>query len=64
VTLEKTGFKKLVREPITVESGSTVELDFDMVVGSTSAEVTITADVPMIQSGTSTIQYGRRLEAD
>ncbi len=58
VALEKAGFKKLIREPITVESGSTVELDFDMVVGSTAAEVTITADVPMIQTGTSTIQYG------
>src|ERR1035438_6996239 len=62
VTLEKTGFKKLVREPITVESGSSVALDFDMVVGSTSAEVTITADAPIIQSGTSTIQYGLDLK--
>jgi len=58
VTLEKAGFKKLLREPITVESGSTVALDFNMVVGSTSSEITITADVPVIQTGTSTIQYG------
>jgi hypothetical protein len=58
LTLEKTGFKKLLREPITVESGSTVQLDFDMTVGSTSTEVTITADAPVIQTGTSTIQYG------
>jgi len=62
MTLEKTGFKKLVREPITVEGGSTVQLDFDMVVGNTASEVTITADVPVIQTGTSTIQYGLDLK--
>ena len=62
VTLEKTGFKKLVRQPITVEGGTTVQLDFDMVVGSTASEVTITADVPVIQTGTSTIQYGLDLK--
>ena len=33
-----------------------------MVVGSTSSEVTINADVPMIQTGTSTIQYGLDLK--
>ena len=62
VTLEKAGFKKLAREPITVEGGTTVELDFDMSVGSTATEVTINADVPMIQTGTSTIQYGLDLK--
>ena len=62
VTLEKSGFNKLLRQPITVESGSTVALDFNMVVGSTSAEVTITADAPLIQSGTSTVQYGLDLK--
>ena len=36
----------------------TVQLDFDMVVGSTATQVTINADVPIIQTGTSTIQYG------
>jgi hypothetical protein len=58
VTLEKTGFEKLVREPITVVSGSTVALDFDLTVGSTASEVTISADAPVIQTGTATIQYG------
>ena len=58
VSVEKTGFKKVVREPITVESGRTSALDFSLAVGSTSTEVTITADVPIIQTATSTIQYG------
>ncbi len=39
VTLEKAGFKKVARGPITVESGSMLNLDFDMTVGSTSSEV-------------------------
>ena len=62
VTLEKTGFNKVVREPITVEGGSTVGLDFVMTVGETSAEVTVTADAPIIQNATSTIQYGLDLK--
>jgi hypothetical protein len=62
LTLEKTGFKKLVREPVTLEGGITIELDFDMSVGSTASEVTINADVPVIQTGTSTIQYGLDLK--
>ncbi len=51
-----------MREPVTLEGGTTVELDFDMTVGSTTSEVTINADVPVIQTGTSTIQYGLDLK--
>ena len=58
VTLEKTGFKKLIREPIRVESSSTAQLDFNLTVGNTSAEVMVNADVPLIQQASSTIQYG------
>src|SRR5215471_18206884 len=38
LTLEKTGFNKLIREPITVESISAVQLDFNLTVGATSTE--------------------------
>jgi hypothetical protein len=62
LTLEKPGFKKLTREPITVENGVTVQIDFEMTVGSTSAEVTIHADAPVIQNATSTVQYGLDLK--
>ena len=58
VTLEKAGFDKTVREPITVEAGRTSELDFNMTVGSTATQITINADVPIIQTTTSTVQYG------
>jgi len=58
LTLEKAGFNKVVREPITVVAGRTSQLDFNMMVGSTATEVSITADVPIVQTGTSTVQYG------
>jgi len=48
----------LVREPITVDSGTTVQLDFDMAVGDSASQGAITADMPVIQTGPSTIQYG------
>ena len=58
LTIEKEGFRKMVREPITMESSATVALDFRLAVGATSSEVTVTADVPLVQSASSTIQYG------
>src|SRR6266550_2216613 len=36
LTLEKAGFKKLIREPITVEGSGAIQLDFNLTVGSTS----------------------------
>lgn len=58
VTLEEEGFRKIAREPITVESSATVALDFGLAVGATSSEITVTSDVPLVQSASSTIQYG------
>ena len=58
LTLEKSGFKKLIREPITVEGSGTVALDFNLTVGSTATEVLVNADAPLVQQASSTIQYG------
>jgi len=58
LTLEKSGFKKLIREPITVEGSATVALDFNLTVGSTATEVLVNADAPLVQQASSTIQYG------
>ena len=57
VRLEKEGFNKETREPIKVESSSTVALDFNLSVGNTSTEVTVTAQAPIIQEASSTVQY-------
>jgi hypothetical protein len=62
LTLEKSGFKKLERGPITLGSSSTAQLDFNLTVGSASAEVTVNADAPLIQQASSTVQYGTDLK--
>jgi len=58
LTLEKAGFRKLIREPITVEGSGTVALDFNLTVGNTSSEILVSADAPLVQQASSTIQYG------
>jgi hypothetical protein len=62
LTVEKSGFQKIVREPITVESSSTAALDFTLTVGNTATEITVREDVPLVQQATSTVQYGLDLK--
>ena len=57
LTLEKQGFQKLNREPIRVDSSSTVALDFNLTVGNTSTEITVAEEAPLIQRASSTVQY-------
>jgi hypothetical protein len=57
VTAELDGFKKLVREPVRVETSSVATLDLALEVGSTATEVLVRADAPLIQESSSTIQY-------
>jgi hypothetical protein len=58
LTAEITGFKKLIREPITVEASRAVAIDLEMTVGNTATEVTVSAEAPLVQQGVSTVQYG------
>jgi hypothetical protein len=58
LTLEKAGFKKLIRELITVEGSGTVALDFNLTVGNAASEIVVNADAPLVQQASSTIQYG------
>jgi hypothetical protein len=58
LTAELPGFKKLVREPVTVAAQQAVVIDLQMVVGDTATEVTVTAEAPLIQQANATIQYG------
>ena len=58
VTCENPGFKRLVREPIVVDTNRTVTLDLTLSVGDTATEVTVTADAPLVQESTAVIQYG------
>lgn len=54
---ELAGFKKLIREPITIETNKGTAIDLQMAVGDTTAEVTVTAEAPIIQQANGTLQY-------
>lgn len=49
VTFTKSGFGKLVRGPVTVEVGFTT-VNGELKVGATTEEVTVTTDVPLLQT--------------
>src|SRR5205823_2001855 len=57
VSLEKAGFQKLNREPIRVDSSTTVQLDLNLTVGNAATEINVTEEAPIIQQATSTVQY-------
>jgi hypothetical protein len=50
------GFSHLIRDGITLTTGTTVGLDLTLTVGSAAQSVTVTADAPLLQSQTSNIQ--------
>jgi hypothetical protein len=50
VEVEKTGFRRFAREPITVEVQSAVRIDVPMQVGDVSQTVEITAQTPLLQT--------------
>lgn len=53
VRAEAAGMQSQLRQDIRLEVNQTATLDFSLAVASTGAEVTVTADVPLIQSETS-----------
>lgn len=63
---ELTGFKPLAREGIVVESRATVRIDFTMGLGTQTAEVTVVAATPVIETETAAIadtRTARQIEA-
>lgn len=56
IRVKAAGFSTLVRDGVLVETGSTVRLDLGLVVGGETQTVTVTADAPLLQQGTSDIQ--------
>ncbi len=57
VTAEMTGFKRLVRGPVEVSIGASVEINLTIEVGNVSESVTVTSEAPMLE--TSTASAGR-----
>ena len=54
VAVEASGFGKALREAVGLNAGSHVESDFKLNVGGVSESVTVTADVPLVDSDTLT----------
>jgi Carboxypeptidase regulatory-like domain len=48
ITLQKEGFRTLVREPISVRAQSSLRVDFSVQIGSSSETVTVTSEPPML----------------
>jgi len=55
VTVEAQGFKKLVRSGVTVRTGDKLTLDFQLELGATSETVTVTGEVPLLQTNSADI---------
>src|SRR5215475_11203512 len=55
ITAELAGFKRIVREPITLEVDQRLSLDFQLEVGNVDESVTVTAEVASIQTETATV---------
>jgi hypothetical protein len=56
IEVTATGFERLVRDGVTLTTGTTVGLDLKLSLGSASQTVTVTDDAPVLQSQTSNIQ--------
>jgi len=56
VTVQKEGFRTAERSGITLSVNSTVRLDFVMPLGSVSESVSVTADLPLLQTGESSLR--------
>jgi len=55
VTSEATGFQKLVRSGITLEVGQVLRVDLQMTVGQMTQEVTVSGNVPKVQTETAVV---------
>ena len=55
IEAEKAGFKKLVRQGLTLTTGATVALDIQLDIGAATDTVTITGETPLLQTRTSDV---------
>ncbi len=53
VRAERNGFRSLIREGVRIATGETVRLDLQLQLGSVTEAVTVTADAPLLRSGSS-----------
>jgi hypothetical protein len=55
VSVEKTGFKRIVRSPVRVETESTAKIDLSLQVGELTQTVEVTAQTPLLQPESSSL---------
>lgn len=55
VAAELEGFKRVIREPITLQVNQQQRADFSLEVGALSEAVLVTAELPMVQTNTATV---------
>src|SRR5438093_351065 len=63
VTVELPGFKKYVRQGVTVLAATTVRIDAVLQVGAASEEVTVNADAPLLRTESGELSHNIRTEA-
>ncbi|MCU0736296.1 MAG: carboxypeptidase-like regulatory domain-containing protein, partial [Methylotetracoccus sp.] len=56
VTVQKDGFRAAERAGVTLSVNSTARLDFSLTLGAVSESVSVTADVPLLQTGESSLR--------
>ena len=53
--VQKTGFKRVTREPVVVEVQTTTKIDFPLQIGEVSETIEVTAQTPLLQAETSSL---------
>ncbi len=53
-----TGFRPILRDGIRDETGKTIRLDFDLIVGDVREAITVTGDVPLLRTATASLGGG------
>ncbi len=55
VTVEATGFQKLVRSGITLEVGQTLRVDLQLILGQTTQEISVTGNITKVETENATV---------
>ena len=63
VTVELPGFKKYIRQGVTVLAATTVRVDVALEVGAASEEVTVSADAPLLRTESGDLSHNIRTDA-
>jgi hypothetical protein len=63
VTVELPGFKKSVRQGVTVLAATTVRIDVALEVGGANEEVTVSADAPLLRTESGELSHNIRTDA-